>query len=65
VLGVADILWLKGLLTYLKLDQGTQMKLLCDSQSAINIANNLVQHDRTKEKLDNRLLELSHVATVK
>jgi hypothetical protein len=65
VLGVADMLWLKGLLTDLKLDQGTQMKLWCDSQSAINIANNLVQHDRTKEKLDNRLLELSHVATEK
>jgi hypothetical protein len=26
-LGVTELLWLKGLLIYLKLDQGTQMKL--------------------------------------
>jgi hypothetical protein len=72
-LRVAEMLWLKGLLTDLKLDQGTHMKLWCDNQSAISIANNLVQHDRTKymeidrffikEKLNNGLLELSHVAT--
>jgi hypothetical protein len=47
-LGVVEMLWLKGLLTYLKLDKGTQMKLWCDNQSSINIANNPVQHDRTK-----------------
>jgi hypothetical protein len=72
-LGVAEMLWLKGLLTDLKLDQGTQMKLWCDNQSAISIANNSMQHDRTKyvkidrffikKKLDNGLLKLSHVAT--
>jgi hypothetical protein len=72
-LGVADMLWLKGLLTDLKLDQGTQMKLWCNKQSAISIANNPMQHDRTKhveidrffikEKLDNGLLGLSHIAT--
>jgi Reverse transcriptase (RNA-dependent DNA polymerase) len=68
-LGVAEMLWLKGLLTDLKLDQGTQMKLWCDNQSTINIANNSVQHDRTKHvevdrffikgKLDNGLLGYS------
>jgi hypothetical protein len=49
------------------------MMLRCDNKSTINIANNLVQHDRTKhmeidkffikEKLESRLLEPSHVAT--
>jgi hypothetical protein len=49
------------------------MKLWCDSKSAINIANNSVQHNRTKhmeidryfikEKLESGLLEMSHVAT--
>ena len=42
------------------------MKLFCDNKSAINIAYDLVQHDKTKhidvdqhfikEKLDNRLI---------
>jgi hypothetical protein len=72
-LGVTEMLWLRALLVELKVDQGTQMKLWYDIKSAINIANNPVQHDRTKyveinrffikEKLNDRLLELSHVAT--
>jgi hypothetical protein len=47
--------------------------LWCDNKSAINIVNNPVQHDRTKqveidrffikEKLNSGLLELGHVAT--
>jgi len=72
-LGVAEMLWLRTLLIELKMDQGGQMKLWCDNNSAISIANNPVQHDRTKhveidrffikEKLDSGLLELEHVAT--
>jgi hypothetical protein len=72
-LSVAELLWLRALLVELKMDQGGKMKLWCDSKSAISIANNPVQHDRTKnveidrffikEKLDNRLLELRYVAT--
>ena len=72
-LGVAELLWLKSMLVELKLDQGAKMKLWCDNKSAISIANNPVQHDRTKhieidrffikEKLDSGLLELSHVST--
>ena len=67
------MLWLKGLLEGLKVNHGAKMKLWCDSESAIGIANNPVQHDRTKhveidrffikEKLESGLLELSHVAT--
>jgi hypothetical protein len=72
-LGVAELLWLRDLLVELKMDQWGKMKLWCDSKLAISIANNPVQHDRTKyveidmffikEKLDNGLLELGYVAT--
>jgi hypothetical protein len=47
------------------------LNLWCDNKSAINIANNPVQHDRTKhveidrffikERLDEGTLKLSHV----
>jgi Reverse transcriptase (RNA-dependent DNA polymerase) len=72
-LGVAEMLWLRALLVELKIDQRAQMKLWCDNKSAISIANNPVQHDRTKhieidrffikEKLNSELLELGHVST--
>ena len=72
-LGVTELLWLKNMLTELKLDQRAKMKLWCDNQSAISIANNSVQHDRTKhieidrffikEKLDKGELELGYVPT--
>jgi Reverse transcriptase (RNA-dependent DNA polymerase) len=52
-LGVAEMLWLKAPLVELKMDQGAKMKLWCDNKSAISIANNLVQYDRTKHvKID-------------
>jgi hypothetical protein len=41
------MLWLKNLLSELKLGE-VYLKLWCDNKAAINIANNLVQHDRTK-----------------
>jgi Reverse transcriptase (RNA-dependent DNA polymerase) len=72
-LDVAEMLWLRALLVELKIDQRAQMKLWCDNKSAIIIANNPVQHDRTKhieidrffikEKLNSGLLELGHVST--
>jgi hypothetical protein len=43
----AQLLWMKQTL----LDYGVKFKeihLLCDNESAIKIANNLVQHSRTK-----------------
>jgi Reverse transcriptase (RNA-dependent DNA polymerase) len=47
-LGVAEMLWLKRLLEDLKVNHGGKIKLWCDSKLAIRIANNPVQHDRTK-----------------
>jgi hypothetical protein len=72
-LEVIVILWLKRLLEYLKVNHGAKIKLWCDSKLAINIVNNLMQHDKTKyveidrffikEKPKSELLELSHVDT--
>jgi hypothetical protein len=47
-LGVVELLWLRNTLIELGLDQGAIMKLWRDNKSANNIANNPVQHDRTK-----------------
>ena len=46
--GIYDLLWLKKLLEDLKVTSSMPMKLYCDKKAAINIAHNLVQHDRTK-----------------
>ena len=64
---------MRTLLEELKVNQRNQMMLWCDNKSSINIANNLIQHDRTKhieinkffikEKLDNGILELNYVST--
>jgi hypothetical protein len=72
-LGVTKMSWLRALLVELKIDQRAQIKLWCDNKSVISIANNHVQHDRTKhieidrffikEKLNSGLLELGHVST--
>jgi hypothetical protein len=64
-------MWLKGLLKELRLLRNETMRLHCDNIAAINIANNLVQFDRTKhveidrffikEKLDSGVLKLEYV----
>jgi hypothetical protein len=69
--GLCEIIWVRNLLSELKLMRKGPSKLHCDNKSAINIANNPVQHDKTKhveidrffikEKLDDGTLELSHV----
>jgi hypothetical protein len=68
---LSELLWMKGLLSELKLLRRGPLNLWCDNKSAINIANNPVQHDRTKhveidrffikERLDEGTLKLSHV----
>ena len=65
-LGVSELLWIKIILDDLKVQWVGPMKPYCDNKSAINIAHNPVQHDRTKhvemdrhfikEKLDSGLI---------
>ena len=46
--GVCELLWLRNLLRDLGVNSKYTMNLYCDNTSAIKIAHNLVQHDRTK-----------------
>jgi hypothetical protein len=46
--GVNEMLWLRRLLQELGLLEDKSIMLHCDNKIAINIINNLVQHDRTK-----------------
>ena len=69
---LSEMLWERNLLSELNLMKGT-LKLWCDNKSVISIANNPVQHDRTKhveidrffikERLDDGTLMLDHVAS--
>ncbi|PKA57434.1 Retrovirus-related Pol polyprotein from transposon TNT 1-94 [Apostasia shenzhenica] len=46
--GICELLWLKSLLSELCLISQTPLMLYCDNKAAIDIANNPIQHDRTK-----------------
>lgn len=46
--GIYESLWLKMLLTEVGFPLQGSMSLYCDNKAAINIAHDLVQHDRTK-----------------
>lgn len=46
--GLCELLWLKIILDDLRVKWAGPMKLYCDNKSAINIAHNPIQHDRTK-----------------
>ena len=68
-----ELIWIKKLLEELRLFQNNPMKLFCDNQATISIANNPVHHDRTKhvevdkhfikEKIESRKICLTHVPT--
>jgi hypothetical protein len=69
--GVCELLWMKIILDDLKIEYVAPMRLFCDNKSAISIAHNPVQHDRTKhieidrhfikEKLDSGLISTQFV----
>ncbi|CAL8151472.1 unnamed protein product [Prunus armeniaca] len=46
--GICELLWLRKLLTELGYKPTSTMNLFCDNRAAIAIAQNPVQHDRTK-----------------
>jgi exonuclease I len=46
--GVSEGLWLRRLLLELGLFEDKPIMLYCDNKAAINIANNPIQHDKTK-----------------
>ncbi|KAA0035929.1 Cysteine-rich RLK (RECEPTOR-like protein kinase) 8 [Cucumis melo var. makuwa] len=47
-LGICEKIWLQKVLSDLHQECETPLKLFCDNKAAISIANNPVQHDRTK-----------------
>ncbi|KAL0552475.1 hypothetical protein IC582_011590 [Cucumis melo] len=47
-LGICEKIWLQKVLSDLHQKCETPLKLFCDNKAAISIANNPVQHDRTK-----------------
>ena len=56
--GVCEPLWLKILLTELRLFKHEPLMLYCDKKAAIDIANNPVRHDRTKHvKIDRHFIK--------
>ena len=69
--GLCEMSWLKIVLTDLKVKWEEPMVLNCDNRSAISIAHNPVQHDRTKhveidrhfikEKLEEGVVKISFV----
>ena len=69
--GLCKLLWLKIILDDLRIKWDDPMKLYCDNNSAINIAHNLIQHNRTKhievdghfikEKLEEGVVCMSYV----
>lgn len=71
--GICELLWLKIIFEDLKVKWDETMRLYCDNKSAISIAHNPVQHDRTKhievdryfikEKLDSGLICTPYVST--
>jgi hypothetical protein len=73
--GLCEILWVRNLLSELKVTRKGPSRLYCDNKSAINIVNNPVQHDRTKhveidlffikEKIDDNIIVLSYVMSGK
>ena len=69
--GLCELLWLKIILDDLRIKWDGPMKLYCDNKSAINIAHNPIQHDRTKhieidrhfikENLEEGVVRMSYV----
>ena len=72
--GLCELVWLRILLSELRLLDDGPLKLCCDNQAAINLVHNPIQHDITKhveidrhfikEKIDEGILQVSFVKSV-
>ncbi|KAA0059230.1 Cysteine-rich RLK (RECEPTOR-like protein kinase) 8 [Cucumis melo var. makuwa] len=70
-LGICEEIWLQKILSDLHQECETPLKLFCDNKAAISVANNPVQHDRTKhveidwhfikERLDSGIICISYI----
>ena len=68
---ICEGIWLKRVLKELKISDEEPMKMFCDNQSAISIAKNPVNHDRTKhveidqpfikEKIEEGIIKMLYV----
>ena len=73
--GIDEVLWIQGILQELRISYEELIWVLCDNRSAIHIAHDLVYHNRIKhininrfyikEKLNEKVLETSHVSSTK
>lgn len=69
--GICELMWLRSLLADMGVHTKEPMRLICDNKASICIANDAVQHDRTKhieidthfikEKLTNGLICLPFI----
>ena len=69
--GIFELLWIRGVLKELGIEYKQAMTLHCDNKVAIEIAQNPIQHDRTKhvevdrhfikENLDHKIIQFSFV----
>ena len=74
-LGICEGIWIKKILLELGVDQEKDFEVFSDSQSAMSIAKNPVQHDRTKhieidrhfiyEKVNNGVAKMKYIPTKK
>ena len=69
--GIDEVIWIRGILQELRISYEEPIRVLCDNRSPIHNAHDHVYHDQIihvnihrfyiKEKLDEKILETSHV----
>lgn len=72
-LGLCEGLWIKRILGELRHNITMPIRIYCDNISAINMAENPIQHDKSKhveidrhfirEKIENNIIRLEHIST--
>ena len=72
--GVDEVLWIRGILKDLQVPYEEPIRVFCDNKSAICIAHDPVNHNRTKhididrfynkEKLEGKILHIEYVPTI-